>query len=80
MLDAIPAHLADVDQAIDAAEIDKRAKVTQTAHDPLALLPDFEFGHDLAASFFLHFFQTALRLSTRLRRSGLASVTRHSIV
>src|SRR5690606_15496961 len=52
MLDAIPTHLADVDQAIDAAEIDERAKVAQAAHNPLALLTDFEFGQQLAAGFF----------------------------
>ena len=36
--DAVPAELADVDQPIDAAQIDERAEFLQAADDPLAHL------------------------------------------
>ena len=36
MLHAVPAQLADVDQAVDAAQVDERAEVLQAADDAFA--------------------------------------------
>ena len=44
MVDPLPAHLADVDQTVDAAQIDERAEVLQTADGPLAELTGGELG------------------------------------
>src|SRR6185295_12795818 len=47
VLDPLPAQLADVDQTVDAAQVDERAEVLQAADDALARLPDFELGQQL---------------------------------
>jgi hypothetical protein len=38
MADALPAHVGDVQEAIDAAEIDERAEVRDVLHHALANL------------------------------------------
>ena len=49
MFHAIPTQLADVDQSVDAAQIDKRAKVFHAAHDAFAKLADGELFEQLVA-------------------------------
>ena len=44
MANAVPAQLADVHQAIDSAQIDKRAKILQAAHRSFECFSDFERG------------------------------------
>ena len=44
MLDAVPAQLADVQHAVDAAQIDERAEVADVADDAFALLPLGQLG------------------------------------
>ena len=42
MVDAAPAHVGDVQQAVDAAQVDERAEVGDVLDDALAELADFE--------------------------------------
>ena len=42
MADAAPAHVGDMEQAVDAAQIDKRTEFGDVLDDPLAELADFE--------------------------------------
>ena len=61
MVDAAPAHVGDVQQAVDAAQVDERAEVGDVLDDALAELADFQlleqvglllgpFGFDQAAA------------------------------
>ena len=52
MPDSLPAHVGDVEQAIDATEVDERAEVGDVLDDTLADLPDFQFGHQVLAILF----------------------------
>ncbi len=50
-------HVGDVQQTVDAAEIDKRPEVGDVLDDPFADLPDFQFAHQLllgVTSFFFN--------------------------
>jgi hypothetical protein len=42
VIDATPAHVGDVEQAVDAAQVDERAEVGDVLDDALAALADFE--------------------------------------
>ena len=50
MIDAAPAHVGDVQQAVDAAQVDERAEVGDVLDDALAELADFELLEQLASS------------------------------
>src|SRR5262249_50543277 len=45
--DAVPAHVGDVQQAVDAAEIDEGTEVGDVLDQPLANLADLDLGHEL---------------------------------
>ena len=47
VVDAAPAHVGDVQQAVDAAEVDERAEVGDVLDDALAELADFELREQL---------------------------------
>ena len=47
MIDAAPAHVGDVQQAVDAAQVDERAEVGDVLDDALAELADFELLEQL---------------------------------
>src|SRR5262249_31504037 len=55
--DALPADLADVEQAIDAAEIDEGAKVADVADDAGANLAFLELLPEFSPLFFAFFFE-----------------------
>ena len=44
MVDAAPAHVGDVQQAVDAAEVDERAELGDVLDHALAELADFELA------------------------------------
>ena len=50
MIDAAPAHVGDVQQAVDAAQVDERAEVGDVLDDALAQLADFQLLEQLATS------------------------------
>ena len=43
MFDAVPTHLAHMDHAVDAADIDERAEIANVAHHAFAGLANFQF-------------------------------------
>ena len=47
MADAAPAHVGDVQQAVDAAQVDERAELGDVLDHALAELADFERGEQL---------------------------------
>ena len=51
MVDASPTHVGDVQQAVDAAEIDEGAELGDVLDDALAALADFELGQQLGLLF-----------------------------
>ena len=51
MVDAAPAHVGDVQQAVDAAQVDERAEVGDVLDHALAELADFELGEQLLLLF-----------------------------
>ena len=51
MFHAVPAQLADVDQPVDAAQIDERAEILEAPHDAFADLAGSQFRHQLVALF-----------------------------
>ena len=79
VVDAVPAHLADVDQAIDAAQIDERAEIVQLADGAFADLARRQLGEQLRLVLGRFALDHARWLRTRLRFRGLASVTTQSI-
>ena len=44
MVDAAPAHVGDVQQAVDAAQVDERAELGDVLDDALAELADLELA------------------------------------
>jgi hypothetical protein len=56
VIDAVPAHVGDVQQTVDAAQVDERAEVGDVLDHALASLADLDLGHQLllasAALFF----------------------------
>src|SRR3954469_7967054 len=48
VIDAAPAHVGDVQEAIDAAQVDERAEVGDVLHHALAELADFKLLEQLA--------------------------------
>ena len=52
MADALPAHVGDVQQAVDAAQVDERAEVGDVLDHALADLADFELLEQGFAVFF----------------------------
>jgi len=51
MIDPSPAHVGDVQQAVDAAEINERTELGDVLDDALAALADFELGQELGLLF-----------------------------
>jgi hypothetical protein len=51
MSDATPAHIGDVQQAIDAVEVDERAEIGDVLHRALADVARRHFGQQLRAAF-----------------------------
>ena len=49
MVDALPCHVGDVEQAVDAAQVDERAVIGDVLDDAVDNLALFELGHDLGA-------------------------------
>ena len=49
MVDATPGDIGDMQQAVDAAEVDEGAVVSDVLHRPVDHLALFEIGHDLMA-------------------------------
>jgi hypothetical protein len=49
--DAVPAHIGDVEQAVDAAQVDERAEFGDVLDDTLADLADFQFLKQRFAGF-----------------------------
>ncbi len=47
MIDPSPAHVGDVQQAVDAAEVDERAELGDVLDDALAALAHFQLGQQL---------------------------------
>ena len=47
MVDAAPAHVGDVQQAVDAAEVDEGAELGDVLDHALAALADFQLGQQL---------------------------------
>ena len=47
MVDAAPAHVGDVQQAVDAAQVDERAELGDVLDHALAALADFQLGQQL---------------------------------
>src|SRR5262249_37800634 len=47
MPDTVPAHVGDVQQAVDAAEIDERPEVGDVLDEALANLADLDLRHEL---------------------------------
>ena len=47
MVDAAPAHVGDVQQAVDAAQVDERAEIGDVLDGPLANLADVDFLEQL---------------------------------
>ena len=47
MVDAAPAHVGDVQQAVDAAQVDERAELGDVLDHALAELADFQLGQQL---------------------------------
>ena len=81
VVDAAPAHVGDVQQAVDAAQVDERAEVGDVLDDALADLADFELVEQLASSAARAGPRCSLRrLTTMLRRASSILRIMHSIV
>ena len=79
--DAAPAHVGDVQQAVDAAEIDEGAELGDVLDDALADLALFDLGQQLFAVWTLRRSSISLRrLTTMLRRSSSILRILHSMV
>ena len=74
MLDAAPGDLADVDQAVDAAEIDEGPEVHELPHHAVADLAGAERFEEFSPRLFPLALQHGPAAKTRFRRSGSASV------
>ena len=68
MVDAAPAHVGDVQQAVDAAQIDERAEVGDVLDHALAALADFQLGQELGLLLCPLLFDQRRRLTTMFRR------------
>ena len=81
MVDAAPAHVGDVQQAVDAAQVDERAELGDVLDRALADLADVELVEQLASSFRSARVSISLRrLTTMLRRASSILRIMHSIV
>ena len=49
VVDALPRHVGDVQEAVDAAQVDERAVIGDVLDDAVDNLALFELGHDLGA-------------------------------
>ncbi len=50
MADTFPAHIGDVQQTIDTAQVDERTEVGDILDDTFAELADFQFGEQVSRS------------------------------
>ena len=81
LVDAAPAHVGDVQQAVDAAQVDERAELGDVLDDALAELADFELGQQLVSSSRPARSSISLRrLTTMLRRASSIFSTMHWMV
>ena len=81
MADAAPAHVGDVQQAVDAAQVDERAELGDVLDHALAELADFERRPAACAFFSARSVSiSARRLTTILRRASSILSTMHWIV
>ena len=80
VVDPAPAHVGDVQQAVDAAEVDERAEVGDVLDRALADLADLDLVEELLLQLLALISISLRRLTTMLRR--LSSILRimHSIV
>ena len=79
--DAAPAHVGDVQQAVDAAEVDERAELGDVLDDALADLARLDLGEQLASSARRAGPRCSLRrLTTMLRRASSILRILHSMV
>ncbi len=53
----LPAELGDVDESVDAAEVDEGAEVDDRGDDTLAALARLEVGEEVAPLFLLRLFE-----------------------
>ena len=79
--DAAPAHVGDVQQAVDAAEVDERAELGDVLDDALADLAGLELATAASPSGSSRRSSISLRrLTTMLRRSSSILRITHSMV
>src|SRR5437868_13266323 len=60
MIDAAPAHIGDMKQSVDAAEIDERAEVSDVLDDSLANDTHLELFENLGLAVLFFFFKKIL--------------------
>ena len=79
--DAAPAHVGDVQQAVDAPQVDERAELGDVLDRALADLAGFQLGQQLRpSSRRVRSSISARRLTTMLRRASSIFSTTHWIV
>ncbi len=80
MADAAPAHVGDVQQAVDAAEVDERTEVGDVLDDALAELSLFDFGEHLLFELLAFVFnQLTARDDDVAADSSIFRITQHSM-
>ena len=75
MLDPIPTNLADMQQTIDAANIDERPEIADAAHHALMNLPEGQLGQHFLLRLGLLALEHRPAAENQLLRSGSTSVT-----
>ena len=69
VINAMPGQLADVNQAVGAADIDEGAKVAQAGDDAVDDIADIQLGQQLGLARARHSFCASRSLKIRRRRS-----------
>ena len=65
VVDVLPRQLADVDEAVHAAEVDERAEADDRRHRALADLAELEVGEELVARLLLGLLQAGAAATAR---------------
>jgi hypothetical protein len=78
MLDALPGHVGDVQQAVDAAEVDERTVVGEVLDDTLDDQPSCRFSSSCSRSALYSSSTTARRDTTTLLRFWSSLMTLNS--
>ncbi len=68
--DAVPGHVGDVQQAVDAAEVHEGAELGDVLHDAHADLARFDLGHELLLQLVALIFEELRRETTMLWRAS----------